>query len=340
MNRLRWLDPGVFALVMATGIVAVDLRDHRLAAAAAALFVVAAVSYGLLVVGTVWRVVAFPAAVRADIADPRRGFGFLTLVAATNVLGTLLAGTGHRDLAVALLAVGVAGWLTPGYAVPLAVLLNREVRPVVAANGTWFLWIVAVQSVAVVAATIEPATRAGRRELALLAMGCWSIGALLYIGVALVVAAGLINGPPGPADLAPSYWIAMGATAITAVAGGRIVEMTPAPAVDVTRGVIAAASLVVFAFGTWLIPPLLAASWWRHVRHRIPLRYETSLWSIVFPLGMYAAAGHDLGAADHLPLLAAVGAGIGWLALAVWLVTFVLLLIDLTRRYARLPGRA
>jgi hypothetical protein len=55
---------------------------------------------------------------------------------------------------------------------------------------------------------------------------------------------------------------------------------------------------------------------------------------------MYAAAGRDLGTADHLPLVAAVGAGTGWLALAVWLVTFALLLIDLTRRHPQPPGRA
>jgi tellurite resistance protein TehA-like permease len=168
---------------------------------------------------------------------------------------------------------------------------------------------------------------------ALLAVACWSIGVVLYTAVALLVATALLIRPPGPADLAPSYWIAMGATAITAVAGARIVEMTPAPAVNATHGVIAAVSLVVLAFGTWLVPLLLAAGWWRHVRHRIPLRYETSWWSIVFPLGMYAAAGHDLGAADHLPLVVAIGAGIGWLALAVWLVTFVLLLIEVVRRH-------
>jgi hypothetical protein len=35
-----------------------------------------------------------------------------------------------------------------------------------------------------------------------------------------------------------------------------------------------------------------------------------------------------------------LGIGIGWLALTVWLVTFALLLIDLTRRRPQPPGRA
>ncbi|WP_234445181.1 hypothetical protein [Streptomyces rimosus] len=47
---------------------------------------------------------------------------------------------------------------------------------------------------------------------------------------------------------------------------------------------------VVVGWATVLIPLLLAAGAWRHVRHRVPLRYEPSWWSAVFPIGMYAAA--------------------------------------------------
>ena len=61
--------------------------------------------------------------------------------------------------------------------------------------------------------------------------------------------------------------------------------------------------MVFWAFATWLIPVLVAAGWWRHVIHRVPLRYEATLWSIVFPLGMYAVAGIYLGRADHLPVV-------------------------------------
>jgi tellurite resistance protein TehA-like permease len=78
----------------------------------------------------------------------------------------------------------------------------------------------------------------------------------------------------------------MGATTITVVAGARIVEMAEAPMVDTTRGLIAGLSVVFWAFGTWLIPPLVAAGIWKHLVHRVPLRYEAPLWSVVFPVGM------------------------------------------------------
>ena len=94
-----------------------------------------------------------------------------------------------------------------------------------------------------------------------------------------------------PVDLNPPYWVAMGACAITRAAGARIVEMADAPMVAVTRGLIAGVAVVFWAFATWLIPALVAAGIWRHWVHRVPLNYEATLWSIIFPLGMYAVAG-------------------------------------------------
>jgi len=52
------------------------------------------------------------------------------------------------------------------------------------------------------------------------------------------------------------------------------------------------------------------------------LSYEPGLWSVIFPLGMYAVAGIYLGRADQLPLVAAIGRAELWLALAAFLATF------------------
>ena len=62
------------------------------------------------------------------------------------------------------------------------------------------------------------------------------------------------------------------------------------------RGVVAGLSVVLWAFGTWLIPLLLALGAWRHLLRRVPLAYEPGLWSIVFPVGMYGVASRELGA--------------------------------------------
>lgn len=335
---VRTATPGYFALVMGTGIVSVGMNNHGLSAVSLGLFWIAIVAYAVLVCVNVWRVIAFRSEMASDFHDPRRAFGFFTFVAATDVLGARLVIAQWRGAAVVLLVVGSVSWLLLGYVVPWTAVLGRSERPVVAAaNGTWFIWVVASESIGVLAAALEPTAHAGRRELALLAVFCWSVGVFLYAATGVFVAARLMLYPLDPAELTPPYWVAMGATAITVLAGARIVQMADAPVVAATRGLVAGASVVFWAFGSWLIPALLAAGWWRHVRNGIPLRYEATWWSIVFPLGMYGVAGHYIGRADSLPIVRTIGENETWIALAVWAAVFAAMLAHLTRTILRPP---
>lgn len=335
-DSVRTLHPGYFALVMATGIVSVGLRD-RVPALSAALMWLTAAAYLVLVILYLWRVAAFGKEMRRDLVDPARGFAFFTFTAGTDVLGTRLAAAGHLGTAMALLVVGGVGWLVLGYLIPWTAAFGGVDRPIVAvANGTWFIWVVASQSVAVLTATIQPTVGAGRDELALVAVCCWSIGAFLYAAVGLLAAARLLLYDIRPADLTPPYWVAMGATAITVLAGARVVRMPGTPAA--THDLIAGAAVLFWAFGSWLVPPLLAAGWWRHVRHRVPLPYDAAWWSIVFPLGMYGVASRALGEATQLPLIATVGWDEVWVSLAAWAAAFVAMLVHLARTLLR-PGR-
>ncbi len=330
-DGVRTLHPGYFAFVMATGILSVATAGLPSPVPTTLLLWVAAGGYLLLVALTLARVVAYPADVRRDFADPARGFGFFTFVAATDVLGTRLSTAGRLDVATALLVVGTAGWLLLGYVIPWTAL-HAAPRPVVAAaNGTWFIWVVASQSVAVLAASVEPALGTRRRELALLAICCWAVGVFLYVTVGGLVTARLFLYDLRPADLTPPYWVTMGAGAITVVAGARISQMAQAPALLPTRGLITGVSVLFWAFASWLIPVLVAAGWWRHVSHRVPLRYEPTWWSVVFPLGMYAVASRTLGDAAGLPIVAAIGGVQTWVALAAWLAAVAVLLVRATR---------
>ncbi|HEX7353956.1 MAG TPA: tellurite resistance/C4-dicarboxylate transporter family protein [Mycobacteriales bacterium] len=326
------LDPGYFALVMGTGILSVAMRNHGLTVFSDVLLWLTAFAYVVLIVLNVIRAVWFASALRSDFEDPARGFRFFTFVAGTGVLGTRLALADHHDTALALLLVAWISWIILGYVVPWTAVLGRADRPVIAsANGTWFIWVVASQTVAVLSAALEPTVGTGRRELALLAVFSWSVGVFLYAAAGIFVAARMLLYPLRPIDLTPPYWVAMGATAITVLAGARIVQMADAPMVDATRGLVAGAAVVFWAFGSWLIPVLVAAGWWRHVVHRIPLRYETTWWSIVFPLGMYGVAGHYLGTADDLPVVRAIGENESWAAAAVWALAFAAMLWHLVR---------
>ena len=313
------LPPGAFAFVMATGIVSIGLDQQGLPTVSTALLVVAIIAWTLLVLALVGRLVAYRDRALADLHDPRRAFGYFTLIAGSGVIAVRMLEEAWAVSAVLLALAAIVG-LVLGYAVPWAAVLSREERPVLTeANGTWFIWVVASQSVSTTAAGLEPLVGTGRAELAVLAVCAWSVGVVLYAACAVFVALRLVLYPLTPHDLNPPYWVSMGAVAITIVAGAKITEMTTTPIVAATGGLIAGLVVLCWAWATWLIPVLVAVGLWRHAVHRLPLRYESTWWSIVFPLGMYAVAGMYLGRADSLPIVERIGAAWLWVAVAAWL---------------------
>ncbi|MGI8578834.1 MAG: tellurite resistance/C4-dicarboxylate transporter family protein [Nocardioidaceae bacterium] len=335
------LSPAYFALVMATGIISIGLRLEGFALLSLLLLIVAVVAVVALIALTGWRLVIARSAIAEDFTDPRRGFGFFTFVAGVNVLGARLSLDGHYVWTAVLLAVAGAGWVVFGYLIPWTAVLGRSVRPVVAsANGTWFLCVVASQSVAVSAATLEPIAHGWRHDLALLAVLSWSLGVFLYAVVGAVVVMRMLLYEVTPEGLGPAYWVAMGAAAITVLAGSRTIEMAQTPMVNATRGLVSGMSVMFWAFATWLIPALLGAGWWRHraSRHSVPLRYDAEIWGLIFPLGMYAVASSNLGKADRLPIAGAIGRVWIWLAFAAWLITFIAMTTHLIRTVWTCPN--
>ena len=329
----RDLTPGYFALVMASGIISIAcfLLDYPVISTVLA--VIAAGAYVLLIVLNAWRFIAHRDAMATDFADVQRSFGFFTFVAGTGVLGTRLAFSGWWTTAAILLGVAGVSWLVLGYVIPVVAVLGKSERPITkAANGLWFVLIVGAQSVAVLAATLEPVLDEARNFLAITAVFAWSLGLILYVAVAVFVALRLMTFPLDPREFNPPYWVSMGAIAITVLAAARIAEMSSAPMVDATRGLVAGIAVLMWCFATWLIPPLFGVGIWRHAIHRVPLKYEPTLWSIVFPLGMYSVAGIYLGRVNALPIVETIGSWWLWVALAAWALTFIAMAYSTVRR--------
>ena len=74
--------------------------------------------------------------------------------------------------------------------------------------------------------------------------------------------------------------------------------LLPGPLTDSSRD----SHFTLWAFGTWWIPLLIVLGLWRHVRRHWPLSYEPTLWSVVFPLGMYSVATLSFGKVAPSPL--------------------------------------
>lgn len=152
---IRDLNPGYFALVMATGIVSQAMRLDGAAALSGFLLGAGIVAYVVLLIAYGWRLAGYRREFLADATDPSRAFAFFTFTAASDVLGARLAADGHTAAAAVLLAAGGAGWLLLSYSVPLLLAGRPSLAPALAgANGTWFICVVGTQSIA------------GRRRLA------------------------------------------------------------------------------------------------------------------------------------------------------------------------------
>lgn len=329
-SMVRELSPGYFALVMATGIVSVGLADDGRRLLSRCLLGLTVAAFAGLIFLNLWRLVSYRAELVADLTDPAIGFGFYTFVAGADVLAARIA-TSWTEVALVLMVVAAASWLLRGYAVPWTTRLGEPGRPLLAsADGTWFLWAVGAQSVAVAAAVLC-AVRPGP-ALPALAVGAWCVGAVLYALTGVIVTGRVLVLGVGAGDLTPPTWIAMGAAAITALAGAEISLLPHGPFLDASIHLVRGGSLLAWVLATWLIPALVAAGWWRHVTHRVPLAYDRHLWSMVFPLGMYAVASMRLGSADGFSLLDTVGRAWIWVAFVVWAVTFAAGAVHVVRR--------
>ncbi|MET4001610.1 tellurite resistance protein TehA-like permease [Arthrobacter sp. UYCu511] len=315
--------PAAFAFVMATGIVSSALLDAGWGLAARALLWMAVGALLVLLVGLVGRLVIHTNDAVIDFRDPHRGFGYLTMVAAINVVGV-----GFHPVAPAvtwvMAAMSIPLWLFLAYGVPLSMMLRTEIgetlRPrLLPVDGTWFLWVVSTQSLAMVAASL--ATGGSQvRFLSDAAVAFWGIGIMLYLTLTTLVMLRLLTGGENHGGIVPTNWIFMGATAITVLAGSMILHLpAEVPVIHVAGPTVGGISYLLWAFGLWWVPLLVAFGFWRHAVRREPLRYSTALWSIVFPLGMFAVATYRFGTVNHMPLVAWLGNVATWTAVAAWL---------------------
>ena len=335
-TAIRDLHPGYFAFVMATGIVSTGTFLLGPSWLSRTLLAAASIGLVLLSAALVLRLAMFRSSVAADIQAPERVFGFFTIVAGIDVLGTRLGVAGH-PLATAILA-GLAAviWLVLTYGVPASLLLARERDSVLGGvNGSWLLWVVSTQSLSVTASALVPVWPSQAALLAPAAVGLWGIGLVLYLLLVSLILLRWLTVAMTPETLGPPYWILMGATAITVLAGARILGLPATlPVSRATAGFVEGFSFALWAFGTWWIPLLIVLGLWRHVRRHWPLSYEPTLWSVVFPLGMYSVATLSFGKVAHFSFMEPLSRFMLWVAVAAWVVVAVAFIARIGRRSA------
>ena len=97
-------------------------------------------------------------------------------------------------------------WLVLGYVLPWQVLMARDGLPILArTNGTWLIWSVGSQSLAVGLWSLAPAPPA---DLAASSRAVLAVGTILYVGIAVLVILRVVHHGITPQQFEPPYWVA------------------------------------------------------------------------------------------------------------------------------------
>lgn len=317
---MQALHPGNFAFVMGTGIVSLGFRILGVDLLALMLAVVALLGWLLLLVLSVLRLARYRAAVRVDLLNPRRVFAYFTLVAATSIVGLLLHQAGLPKLAIACWAMAFVAWVLLMYlAFSVLTFLTQESN-VNIVHGGWLIAIVGTHSLVLLGARIAPELGSQAVSMMVAVYMLWGLG-LAFYGIFITLFCYRIFFLSLDAqDIGPLLWVVMGAAAISANAGTTLLTVDARlPFLAAQRPFVDGITLMSYSWASWWLPMLVLFGVWKHGVNRLPMRYEPEMWSLVFPLGMFAVASARLGlAAEFLPLQW-ISRGMIWVALAAWL---------------------
>lgn len=313
---------GYFAMVMATGIVSTALYFQNMREVSQWLFWINLATYPILVVATAFRAIHFGAKLWADMTNAPTMFTFFTFVAGSDVVGIQFLLRGYRTPAMALWIAASVFCLALAYFC-FSSLTFTNTRPLSeAVNASWLILIVGMQSVTALGALLAPGLGPYAENILLLLYGLWGIGVALYgIFITLIIYR-LFFTRLDPGEMLPPYWIILGATAISTLAGANLLAAAPsAPLLISLQPMLQGMTVLLLAWSSWWIPMLIIYGLWRHLTCRVPLAYHPAYWSLVFPLGMYTVATYRVSVVMHIPALQAISSIMVWVALLAWGIT-------------------
>jgi tellurite resistance protein TehA-like permease len=336
------MHPAYFALVMATGIVSIAARLLDIPIVPTVLFALNLVFYPTLWGLTLWRAFRHGKEMLADLAHHGRAVGFFTMVAATCMFGSQWVVIGERpDVASWLWMGGIALYVLLVYSV-FTVLTVKVEKPSLAEgiHGGWLVSVVAAQSVAVLGVQVAPSMSNPDRVL-FFCTAMWLGGGMLYFWIIALIFYRYTFFTLAPSDLAPPYWINMGAAAVSTLAGSLLAGASPSsPVLLQILPFVKGLTLMWWATATWWIPMLFVLGLWRHLYRKFPFRYDALYWGAVFPLGMYTAATVRLSHALSAPFLLAIPRYFVFVALVAWSLAFLGMMKRVTRPLTARRARA
>src|SRR5262249_49259888 len=321
---------------MATGIVSLASHYLEYDTIATLLFWLNHVLFGILILFFAAKLILAPRRILAEAADHQTGPAFLTIVAGISVFGTqqMVQGPNEAVVATVFWIIALLLWVMLIYAFFTSVTI-REDKPSLekGLNGAWLLAVVSTQSLAVLGSLLARHVFIDPQAALFIVLCFFLLGCMQYLLIITLIFYRFTFFKMTADELSPPYWINMGAVAITAMAGSRLLaESAESELLSELRPFLQGFTLFFWGTATWWIPLLLILGDWRHLIRRVPFAYHPAYWSMVFPLGMYTAATFQLARAIGLSYLKIIPECFIYVALVAWLIVFLGMLYSVAKR--------
>lgn len=330
------LFPSYFALVMATGIVSIGLHIFKIPFLDKALFYINVFAYALLWVLLINRILFYFAHFKNDYLDHAKSPGFLSIVAATNILGSQFAVIFENfQIASYFYCFGILLWIIQIYSFFLIITIKKK-KPTLSEgiNGIWLLVVVSTQSISVLGTLIVKYLDTYKELVLFLSLVLFLVGCFLYIVIITLIFYRLTFFEIKAEQFAPAYWINTGAVAITTLAGSLLILFSNQwELLNELKGFITGLTLLFWGVSTWWIPLIFILGMWKHFNKLIPFAYHPQYWGMVFPLGMYAVCTFRLSQAVNLTFIDSISSLFVYISFLAWFITFSALAVNKINRY-------
>lgn len=321
--NIQHLSPVYFAVPMSTGIIAIACHLLGFALISDCLFVLNIAEVLILCTLLGSRLILYFPDFKNDLKNPALGAAFLTTVAAFCIYGT------KNTLLKDNFNWALLGW---SWAFLLWVLLTfsflinvitRASKPglVKALNGSWLLMVVSTQALSISGSIVAGHFELPNQPVFFVSMSFYFLGLILYILIISFIFFRMVFIPLRPQDFHPSYWINMGAAAISTLAGVMMIQQIQAMPEHLRfLPVFETLTVLSWIIGVFWIPVIVYLEIWK--RRKTKVKYVPNQWSIVFPLGMFTVCTFKMAEQMELSFLISLPSYTIYIAFFAWLITY------------------
>lgn len=321
---IQTFSPAYFALAMSTGIISIASNLLGYDVVSLWFFVLNNIEFSILLGIFILRLLFFFPDFKKDLSSHAEGAGYLTLIAALCILGAehILLKDHYSGMAI-LWYFAIGGWIILLYSFFILVTIKKE-KPTLedGINGSWLLFVVSVQALSILGSILSTHLKMPISEALFINLFFYLLGVLFYIVLIGIIFYRTTFFPMKAKEFKPSYWIDMGAAAISTLSGIMLIKSMGGHAeYQDFIPTIKVLSILFWIAGTWWIPAIFFLEIWRH--RSISLKYNAGYWSLVFPLGVYTACTWELADELGLSFLKGIPSVFIYLAWTAWAITFV-----------------